>query len=64
MDVNDISIHSKTPTLDVFIDGTLIEGAQIDSRSSVNLMNIDTIDEIGLKTMATTPVILKMANQS
>ena len=28
------------------------------------LMNVDTMDEIGLKTMATTYIILKMAHQS
>ena len=64
MDFNDISINSKAPTLDVFIDGTLIEGAQIDSGSNINLMNTYIIDEIGLKTMATTPIILRMAYQS
>ena len=64
VDVNDISIDPQASTMDVFIDETLIEGAQIDSGSNVNLMNAYTIDEIGLKKMATTPIIFRMANQS
>ena len=63
-DVNDISIDPGAPTIEVFIDGSLIEGVQIDSGSSVNLMNADTMEEIGLTTMITTPIILRMANQS
>ena len=64
IDVNDISIDPGAPIVDFFIDGTLIEGAQIESGSSVNLMIVDTIDEISLKTIATTLIILRMANQS
>ena len=62
VDVNDISIDPSAPTVEVFIDGSLIEGVQIDSGSSVNLMNADTIEEIGLTTMTTTPIILRMAD--
>ena len=64
IDVNDISIDPGAPTVEVFIDGSLIEGVQIDSGSSVNLMNADTMEEIGLTTMTTTPIILRMADQS
>ena len=64
VDVNDISIDSGAPTVEVFIDSSLIDGVQIDSGSSVNLMNVDTMEEIGLKTMTTTPIILRMADQS
>ena len=64
VDVNDISIDPGAPTIEVFIDGSLIEGVQIDSGSSVNLMNADTMEEIGLTTMTTTPIILRMADQS
>ena len=64
VDVNNISIDPGAPTVEVFIDGSLIEGVQIDSGSSVNLMNADTMEEIGLTTMTTTPIILRMADQS
>ena len=64
VDVNDISINPSAPTVEVFIDGSLIEGVQIDSGSSVNLMNVDTMEEIGLTTITTTPIILRMADQS
>ena len=64
VDVNDISIDPGAPTVEVFIDGSLIEGVQINSKSSVNLMNVDTMEEIGLTTMTTTPIILRMADQS
>ena len=64
VDVNDISIDPSAPTVEVFIDGFLIEGVQIDSGSSVNLMNVDTMEEIGLTIMTTTPIILRMADQS
>ena len=64
VDVNDISIDPSAPTVEVFIDGSLIDGVQIDSGSSVNLMNVDTIEEIGLTTMTTIPIILRMADQS
>ena len=47
VDVNDISIDPGAPTVEVFIDGSLIEGVQIDNGSSVNLMNADTMEEIG-----------------
>ena len=64
VDVNDISIDPGVPTVEVFIDGSLIEGVQIDSGSSVNLKNADTMEEIGLTTMTTTSIILRMAYQS
>ena len=64
VDVNNISIDPGAPTVEVFIDGSLIEGVQIDSGLSVNLMNVDTMEEIGLTTMTTTPIILRMADQS
>ena len=64
VDVNDIFIDPGAPTVEVFINGFLIDGVQIDSGSNVNLMNADTMEEIGLTTMATTPIILRMADQS
>jgi hypothetical protein len=64
INVHDISIDPGAPTVDVMIDGSLIQGAQIDGGSSVNLMNLETMDEIGLTNMISTPIILRMADQS
>jgi hypothetical protein len=47
VDVHDISINPGAPIVDVLIDGSLIEGVQIDSGSSVNLMSVETMEEIG-----------------
>lgn len=43
--------------MDVFINGTLIDSVQIDSGLSDDLMNVDTMEELGLETMTTTPII-------
>ena len=64
VDVYDISIDPRAPTVEVFIGGSLMEGVQIDSESSVNLMNADTMEEIGLTAMTTNPIILRMVDQS
>ena len=64
MDVHDISMDPGAPTVDVFIDGCFIQGAQIDSGSSVNLMSAETMEEIGLTNMTTIPIILRMVDQS
>ena len=64
VDVHDISLDPGAPTVDVIIDGSLIEGVQVDSGSSVNLMNVDTMEELGLTHMTSTPIILRMADQS
>jgi hypothetical protein len=63
INVHDISIDPGAPTVDVMIDGSLILGIQIDGGSSVNLMNQETMDEIGLTRMIPTPIILRMADQ-
>jgi hypothetical protein len=47
INVHDISIDPSAPTVDVMIDGSLIQGVQIDGGSSINLMNQETMDEIG-----------------
>ena len=63
--MHDISVDPKSPTMDVLIDVTLIEGVQIDSGSSVNLMNIDTVEELGInEKLVPTPIILRMADLS
>jgi hypothetical protein len=64
INVHDISIDPSAPTVDVMIDGSLIQGVQIDGISSVNLMNQEIMDEIGLTNMISTPIILRMADQS
>jgi hypothetical protein len=64
VDVNDIFLDPGAPIVDVLIDGSLIHGIQVDSGSSVNLMNVDTMEELGLTSMTTTPIILRMADQS
>jgi hypothetical protein len=46
------------------IDGSLIQGVQIDGGSSVNLMNHETMDEIGLTNMISILIILRMADQT
>ena len=50
--------------VDVIIDGTLIERTQVDNGSSVNVMSVEVVEEIRLKELATTPIVLKMADQS
>jgi len=64
INVHDISIDPGSLTVDVMIDGSLIQGVQIDEGSSVNLMSQETMDEIELTTMISTPIILKIAYQS
>ena len=61
---HDIFMDFEAPIVFVFIDGFVIQGAQIDSWSSISLMSIETIEEIGLNTMSTTPIILRMIYQS
>jgi hypothetical protein len=57
VNVNDISLDPEAPIVDVIIDGSLIHGVQVDNGSSVNLMNVDTMEELGLMSMTTTPII-------
>jgi hypothetical protein len=64
INVHDISIDPGAPTADVMIDSSLIQGVQIDGGSSINLMNQETMDEIGLTNMISTLIILRMADQS
>ena len=64
VNIHDISMDPGAPIVDVFIDGCFIQGAKIDSGSSVNLMSAETMEEIGLTTMTTTSIILRMVDQS
>ena len=61
--IHQISIDPGAPIVDVMIDGSLIHGVQIDSGSSVNLMTSEVMEELGLKTMNPTTIILRMADQ-
>ena len=61
--IQQISVDPGAPIVDVMIDGSLIHGVQIDSVSSVNLMTNEVMEELGLKTMNPTPIILRMADQ-
>jgi hypothetical protein len=54
VNVHDISLDPSAPTVDVLID----------TGSSVNLMSVETMEEIGLTNMTTTPIILRMVDQS
>lgn len=44
VDVHDISLDLGALTVDVLIDGSLIEGVQIDSGSSINLLSVETME--------------------
>jgi hypothetical protein len=58
LEIHEISMDPRAPIAEAMIDGSLICGVQIDSRSSVNLMNFETMEELGLTTMTPTPIIL------
>ena len=62
VDVHDISLDPSAPIVDVLIDGSLIEGVQIDSGSNINLMSVETMEEIGLTNMSAIPIILRMVD--
>jgi len=64
--VHDITLSRDpgAPTVDVIIGGALIPGFQIDTGSSVNLMNVETMNELGISNVVSTTIILKMADSS
>jgi len=63
IEIYEISIDPGAPTVDVMIDKSLIPKVQIDNGSSVNLMTFEIMEELGLKTINSTPIILRMADQ-
>ena len=66
VDIHDVTL-SKDPgasAVDVIIDGVLIPGFQVDTWSSVNLMSVETLNELGITKMNPTPIILKMADHT
>jgi hypothetical protein len=59
-----LSPDPGAPTVDVQIDGIVVSGVQIDGGSSVNLMNMDTMNSLHLFGLQQTKLMLRMANQS
>ena len=64
--VNDITMSQDQDALvvDVIIDGVMVAGFQVDTRSSVNLMSMETMEALGLTNMILTSIILKMADHT
>ena len=54
----------RAPTIDVIKGGFLIPGFQIDPESSVNLLNVETMNKLRITNVVLTTIILKMANSS
>lgn len=65
-EIKEISLNPDlgAPTIDVSIDGVLVSGVQMDGGSSVNLMNANTMEALGLTDLLPTSVILRMADHS
>ena len=66
VEVNDVTLSQDpgAPAVDVIIDGVLVAGFQVDIGSSVNLMSVETMEELGLTNMVPTSIILKMADHT
>ena len=66
VDIHDVTLSKDpgAPAVDVIIDGVLIPGFQVDTGSSVNLMSVETLNELGITKMNPTPIILKMADHT
>ena len=64
--VNEVTISPDpgAPTVDVVIDGIVLQGVQLDGGSSVNLMNLDTMTSLQLTGLQDTKLMLRMADQS
>lgn len=65
-EIREVSLNPDpgAPTIDVSIDGVLVQGVQVDGGASVNLMNVDTMEELGLDQLMPTTVVLRMADSS
>ncbi|XP_073395187.1 uncharacterized protein [Physcomitrium patens] len=59
-----LNLDPGAPTIDVSIDGVLVQGVQVDGGASVNLMNVDTMEELGFDQLIPTMVVLRMADSS
>ena len=65
-EVNDMTLsqYLGAPVVDVIIEGVMVVGFQVDTGSSVNLMSMETMEELGLTNMVPTSIILKMADHT
>ena len=65
-EIHEVSLNPDpgAPTIDVTIDGVMIPGVQVDGSSSVNLMNVDTMDALNLTGLIPTTLILRMVDHS
>ena len=66
VEVNDVTLSQDpgAPAVDVIIDGVMVVVFQVDTGSSVNLLSMETMEELGLTNMVPTSIILKMADVS
>ena len=66
VEVNDITLSQDpgAPAVDIIIDGVLVVGFQADTGSSVNLMSIETMEDLELTNMVPTSIMLKMADHT
>lgn len=48
LNVNEVAMNPNpcAPTIDILIDGIVVQGVQVDGGLSVNLMNIDTLSSL------------------
>ena len=65
-EIHEVSLNPDpgAPTIDVTIDGVLVPGVQVDGGSSVNLMTVDTMEQLGLTGLVPTELMLRMADHS
>ena len=66
VEVNDVILSQDpgAPAVDVIIDRVMVVGFQVDTGSRVNLMSMETMEELGLINMVPTTIILKMADHT
>ena len=64
MEGHDIILDLGAFTVDVIIDGSLMEVIQVDSGSSINLMSFETMEELDLIKLKDIPIILRLTKQS
>ena len=55
---------SKSPTIDVIIGGALIPGFHTDTGFNVKLINVETMNELGITNVVSTTILLNMMGSS